>query len=91
MATTRIAHSFAHSSTLPAVGHNLQKPYSVVRPTTFPVDIRAWVKEAVHAVTDNHNSEKFYQDHLNAIFLGLYAEMIVAVSLAIVGIQFFTR
>ena len=91
MATYSITPSYAHPSGQIIAGSKRLKTYIPARSATSSFNIPELVKRAFAAVTDDHNSEKFYQDHVITIYMGLYLEMCTALGLAMIGIKLFTN
>jgi hypothetical protein len=88
MAAHSIPSSFAHSSRAIANRPSL-KSYAPARVTTPSLKLRDVVTRAVNAITDRHNSERFYQDHVAAIFAGIYTGGAAGVALGTLGIYLY--
>ena len=90
MTAHSISSSFAHSSTTITSRPAFHR-YAPARSTTISWKLRKAVKRGFHAFMDRHNSERYYQDHVAAIYAAIYTEIATGAALGTLGIYFFTR
>jgi hypothetical protein len=90
MTAHTISSSFAYSSRAIA-NHPSLKSYAPARAKTPSLKFREVVTRAFNAIADRHNSERFYQNHVDAIYAAIYTEIAAGVALGTFGIYLFTR
>ena len=90
MTAHSISSSFAHSSAAVASRPSFRR-YAPARSTTLSSKLQKTLKQAFHAFMDRRNSERFYQDHVAAIYAAIYTEIATGAALGTLGIYLFTR